>query len=199
MTLFPHLLQVFNEALLLVGEQTITEHDNSAFAAVYRGVAESTTRRHIENYNWDFARRQSVLELQGQDDRDQYVYLKPTDLLKIRTIKMNGRRLREFQVVGNSITTCFRNVGSVTLDLDYTYPAPVSEWSAGFYEAMKLYFEGLIRKSVLQDIADGQRDMDRAVNMFIEERAREFNSTGDRERNDGGSILEARQGFGRHG
>ena len=104
--------------------------------------------------------------------------------------------MSDYKVVGPKIIS---PVDSSSLFLVYTYPAPIETWSADFYDALKTYYEGLIRKSILQDYAQGQEDMERAKSLFIEASAREFNSTGNRERNDGGSIMAAHYGAGRHG
>lgn len=196
MTLFPNLLTVYNEALLVVGEKTINDHDNSAFAAVFRGVAENLAKRFLSQYNWDFARKEAVLDIQGEDERGDIVYVMPSDVLKIRRLHVNECKVKEYKVVGKSIISRLNNDALV---LDYTYPADIDQWSPDFYDALRTYYEGLIRKSVLQDVNDGNYDMRMAKEMFIEANAREFNSNGNRDRNDGGKLLAARQGFGRHG
>ena len=194
--LFPNLLSVYNEALLSIGENTITDHDNSAFAAVYRGVAESIAKRQVMSNHWSWARKEQTLIRQGKDFQDWYIYQLPTDHLKTRRVHINEKTVRETKLYQKSLLSL---VNSDEMVIDYTYAAPVDIWAADFHDAMRQYYEGLIRKSVLLDYSEGQRDMDRSREMFIEAAGRDFNSTGSRDRNDGGRPFSARFGFGRHG
>ena len=196
--LFPNLLSVYNEALLSVGEHNITDHDNSAFAAVFRGVAESIAKKKVMSNHWSWARKEEALILQGQDFQEWFIYQLPSDHLKTRRIHINEISLRDTKLLQNSVLI---NCPVTTEDIiiDYTYAAPVEIWAADFHDAMRMYFEGLIRKSVLRDYREGTADMEMANRMFIEAAGRDFNSTGSRDRNDGGRPFFARFGAGRHG
>jgi len=200
MTIFTNLIDVFNEAMLSVGEAPINENDNSAFAAVFRGVGESISKRMMTTHNWAFSRRELTLVKSqvnnGQDGFDDFVYNLPVDFLKIRRVRIGRCNLREYKIIGSTLVT---HVDSDEIIMDHTYWAPVDLWSAEFRDGMRMYFEGLIRKSVLQDYSEGNADMQAARVFMVEAYAREFNVTGNRHRNDGGRVAAARQGFGRHG
>lgn len=196
MTLFPNLIDVFNEALISAGEKNIAITDNSAFAAVFRSTAENIARRHIQAYPFSFSRKEVTLTPGALDDVGDRIYNLPDDVLKIRSLKLRRYNVRDYKVINETIVS---PVDSTSLILDYTYPAPIDTWSADFYDALRQYYEGLIRKSVLQDYDQGNNDMAMAKAAFIEASAREFNSTGNRQRNDGGTVLSARYGSGRHG
>lgn len=196
MTLFPNLITIFNEALLSCGEVPISENDNSAFAALFRSRAENIARRQLLAYSFSFSRKEVGLSPAGVDHNNERIYNLPADLLKIRKVELCTATVSTYKVVGKTIVS---PVDSDALNLVYTYPAPIETWSADFSEALVAYYEGLVRKSVLQDYAQGNQDMAMAKNLFVEASAREFNSTGNRERNDGGSIIAAHYGAGRHG
>jgi len=167
MSLYDTKIDIFNAALLRLGQKDIQEGDTGAFARIYRGTFDGVVRAKMRRHKFGFCRQQSRLIKQGPDEREGfYVYNKPVDCLLIHGIVWHGcGRLREYDNRGLKIIA---RVDTEDLWLYHTYTAPVRDWNADFAEVIILQLMGILNKAILEDAMAAREDMARAESLLLE-------------------------------
>jgi len=172
MTAYASNLDIFNDALLRLGEPPIQEGDGGGKAMIYRGsmrgIIQSTLRRH----KFGFCRKQSSLPLQGPDERDGYfVYQKPGDCILVHSVlHENGRILRQYDTRSDKIITPYEHDNLWML---HTYSAPASDWNADICEVILMRVQAVLLKAILED-GPAAREMRReASDLLLEAIARD--------------------------
>lgn len=150
MSAYASKLDIYNAALLRLGEPPIQEGDSGGKAMMYRGSMDGIIQANIRRHKFGFCRKQSKMALQGPDERDGlYVYPKPADcILTHRIVFDSGRLLTRYDTRNNKIVSPFE---VDQLWMLHTYNAPVEDWSADFAEVIILNVMSVLKGGLFED------------------------------------------------
>lgn len=167
-------VEVFNAALLVCAENPISENDDSAEAQLYRGVYDAAVRAELRRHKWSFAKKTAKLVKQGPTGvRPAFAYVAPNDLMLLHKVELDGLMVDDVELSGGKILT---NVDSPDLYAHYSHRVDESLWPEDFTKALVTHLEGLIRRSLHNDLAEGKACLDEAERLFIDAMARDRQS-----------------------
>lgn len=194
MSTFVTPIEIFNAALLRCGEASVSEMDDSAEAALYRGTYEQIVRAALCKHKWSFAQKTAILQKQGASgNTPKWAYLQPNDLILLHKVVCDGTFLNDVELRGGKILT---NADSATITAHYTGRAEEALWADDFTEAMIVTLQGHIRQ-FQEDMDVAERFFRQANDLIIEALTRDRQSQAPTPVNPRPSVVETWRGGGR--
>lgn len=165
-------IEVCQAALHRCGEESIVDMDEASPASVVaQSNYEGIVRAQLDRHGWLFATETVNLIYLGPATAGNFVYawLVPAEVINIRWVECNGRRLRanDYIIRGAQILTrlAFTDAGSV-LQVVGTIRAQEGVWADDFAEAMVVRMQGLFLESLADKWQDGAVKMKQAELLF---------------------------------
>ena len=172
MAQYDHPIDVWNAALLRLGELPTQEGSADAEARIFRGVFDGVARSMMARHKFGFARKETKLNYKGEDQRDGYhLFQMPSDYLLIHSVSGHGQRSRHHEIRGDTLVAPYGP--DVELFVLYTYYAPVSLWAPDFAEAVVTHCQGLLNKALREERVEGENQIRRADQLLLEAIARD--------------------------
>ncbi len=188
-------IEVYNAALLRVGESPVAQNDTSAEAAIYRGVHDSLVMDLLTRHKWSFARKVHRLIKQGESgNTPKYVYVLPNDFLLAHRLTLCNRIIQDYEIRSGKLLA---DVDSAELDLHYTFKAAVRDWSADFTEGVVLKEMAVIKRALHDDTYEADKLDKKAEDHFLDALARDRTSQGQGRAEPNSALIDRWRGAGR--
>jgi len=161
-------IDIFNDALARLGEDTTDVGADDAAAVTFRTVFTGAARRMMARHKFSFARKTAILSFQGPSlTPEAFVYSMPPDLLLFHAARFNRNRF-SFELEADKFLTFLEDEEIFAY---YTHYADVDLWSAGFAEAVVFKMQAIISKAILLDQV-AARELDfKAEDLLLDELA----------------------------
>ena len=188
-------IQVFNAALLRLGEEETQTNAGTPEARLFRATFDRMAETQLAKHAAGFARRTAPLFKQGETgDTPKYAYGLPADYKLAHKATVNASPIH-YEIRGGKLLT---DVDSDAIRLHYTWAAPVNQWSPAFAEAMVVRMEALIL-SLYERSVDSRERHKKADEMFLDAQAIDRNQMSDPDHTPAPKLVRAWRGGGRHG
>ena len=195
MAKFVNDIEVFNAALIRVGEEPILENDTSAEATLYRGVYDNLVMDLLTRHKWSFARKVHRLEKQGlSGNTPKYVYILPNDFLIAHMLTCESEIIQNYELRSGKLLC---DLDSEILDLHYSYDAPPRDWFADFTEATVMKLMAVIKRALHDDTVEAERLSRQAEDAFLDALARDRQSQGKPPHSPIAPLVDRWRGVGR--
>ncbi len=197
MTIFPNAIEVFNAALLTMGENTIQTNENGVFGRLYRGTSDIIIRAALSRHEWSFAQKTALLAYQGTTgSTPPHAYVKPADVILIHQLTDGDSDPIFHSDTANQIGVQCK---SDTYYLHYTFAADTNIWSADFMQAMTVRYQSIIARGPHGDHGIANDLFNASEQMFLDGLGRDANAQGDTPVTPTGRFVKVQRGAGRHG
>lgn len=184
-------IELFNAALVGVGEEPISLNDGSAFSDLYNARFEPTVLAQLKRHKVGFAKKTATLVKQGTTgDTPKYAYQQPPDMVSPIKVTLSETRVLEYQQRGGKIVT---DIDSAELVLHYVWNVPISLWPPDFAEAMLHRLQQLIYAFLERAVESREMRLD-ADRLFDIARVTDRNAESGQRRNERSPIIEAHLG-----
>lgn len=144
-------ISICSNALILIGHNPISSFDEEGIGAqVSKNFYETTYRAKLNEYNWNFAKKQVVLTKLATaplNDRQKYSYQLPTDHIRTITVYPHS----DYTIVKDKIYSDIDN-----LELDYIYRVDESFLTPLYREALETYFASKFAIPVTENSTNAQ-------------------------------------------
>lgn len=195
--LFPNAIEVFNAALLSMGENTIQTNENGVFGRLFRGTSDIIIKSSLSRHEWSFAQTTSLLTYQGTTgSTPPEAYVRPADVILVHKLTDGDSDPIYFSQTANQIRVRLK---SDEYYLHYTYAADTNVWSADFIEALTVRYQSIIARGPHGDHNVADTLFSASEQMFLDGIGRDANAQGDVDVTPTGRLVKVQRGGGRHG
>lgn len=189
-------IEVFNAALVRLGEDPITGTSPGMFGNLFRGAYEGYVRSLLRKFRWSFATMTEVAVYQGASGNTPlYVYVLTNKVMMIHTCTIETVPWTEYELRAGKLLTSIR---SDDIHVYYTFRATEADWADDFAEGVVTAMEGLILRGPQEDPVTARERLEIADKLILDALGRDANSQSKPQRSGDHPLVRAHLGLGRH-
>ena len=189
-------IDVANAAMLLLGAKPLVSlTDASPPARIVNTHYEPVVKAALTRHAWTWGKKTALLAKSGQTPEQKFLYALPSDLLNLRYVTYNDRKITIEESVDGELVVPY----DTEIYAHYTWRVPEARWPADFAEAIVTTLNAKLMRGLLNDFIEARNQEEQGERLLRRAMVRDKRQIKGREIDETPRMVRVWYGNRRHG